>query len=53
MELVIFQQEYNLEESLNNFRDLLYSSQTKYLASDLLQEGLPYIEIRMVPYKKQ
>ncbi len=39
MNIVIFQHQNNLEDSLSNFRDLYFSSQMKYLASDLLNEG--------------
>lgn len=46
MNIVIFQQEDNLAESLGNFRDMFFSSRMKYLASDLLQEGLSPAEIR-------
>lgn len=51
MEIVIFQQENNLEDSLGNFRDLFFSRQMKYLASDLLQEGLSPVEIRKAVQK--
>jgi hypothetical protein len=40
MEIIIYHEEYNESEPLENFIDLLHSSQMKYLASDLLQEGL-------------
>ena len=45
MSIVIFQEENILEETLNNFQDLYYGSQMKYLASDLLNEGLSPSEI--------
>ena len=46
MDIVIFQEENILEESLSSFQDLLFSSQMKYLSSDLLNEGLSPLEIR-------
>lgn len=51
MEIVIFQQEKNLEESLGDFRDLYYSRRMKYFASDLLNEGLSLAEIHMAVQK--
>jgi len=45
MELIVYQQERYLQESLANFLDLYYSSQMKYLASDLLSEGLSPVDI--------
>ncbi len=46
MKIVIFQEEERLEESLSSFQDLFYSRQMRYLASDLLQEGLSPKEIK-------
>ena len=51
MGIVIFQKENNLEDSLGNFRDLYYSSQMNYLASDLLHEGISPSEIRRAVQK--
>ena len=46
MELIIYQETYDAEESLDNFLDLFYSSQMKYFASDLLEAGLSPLDIR-------
>lgn len=40
MEIVVFQSESNFNESLSNFRDVLFGSQMRHLASDLFDEGL-------------
>jgi hypothetical protein len=40
MEIIIYHQEYNSSETLENFIDLLNSCSMKYFASDLLEEGL-------------
>lgn len=45
MKIVIIKKENDLEESLVDFRDLFFSRQMKYLASDLLNEGLSPAEI--------
>jgi len=45
MEIIVFQKNENPEEALRNFQDFFYSSQMKYLASDLLQEGFSATEI--------
>jgi len=42
-QIIVCHQKSDLQESLDNFLDLYYSSRMKYFASDLLQEGLsPY-----------
>jgi hypothetical protein len=40
MEISIFRKEYGTSESITHFMDFYYSLQMKYLASDLLYEGL-------------
>ncbi len=43
MEVVIYRHKSDLQESLDNFLDQYFSSQLKFFASDLLDEGLtPY-----------
>ncbi len=46
MEIIIHQTDYETESYLDNFLDLLFISQMKYLASDLLEEGLSPRDIR-------
>lgn len=46
MEVIIYHESYDMNESLDNFIDLLNGSQMKYFASDLLEEGLSYSEIK-------
>ena len=46
MEVIIYHEKYNREEALDNFIDVLYSNQMKYLASDLLKEGFSPSDIR-------
>jgi hypothetical protein len=45
MEVTIYQEIQTRNESLDHFIDLLYSSQMKFLASELLQEGLSVEDI--------
>ncbi len=40
MEITIFTQEYKTADSIAHFMDFYYSLRLKYLASDLLEEGL-------------
>ncbi len=40
MAIVLYQQEIKIEESLENFKSVLHSRNMKFLASDLLKEGL-------------
>ncbi|HFA51473.1 MAG TPA: damage-inducible protein D [Bacteroidetes bacterium] len=40
MEVIIYRKEYDVQEEMQHFRDLCFSSGMKYLASDLLKEGL-------------
>lgn len=47
MNIVIFQAEENFNESLGDFRNLLFASNMKYLASDLLDDGLSPSTIKL------
>lgn len=40
MDLLIYKQEYDLADSIDNFLDFYYNIQMPYLASDLLNKGL-------------
>jgi len=51
MDLVLFHNKYGEEEPLNNFRDIYFGRQMKYLASDLLNEGLSPSDIRSAVQK--
>lgn len=46
MNLIIFHEEQALEESLDHFLNLYYSGQMNYFASDLLEKGLSYADIK-------
>ena len=45
MNMIVYQEVYELEESLDNFLDLLFSEQMGYFASDLLKNDLTPTEI--------
>lgn len=45
MGVIIYHEEYNQPDALENFLDLLYSSQMNHLASDLLDRGLSPLNI--------
>lgn len=45
MNVVLYNKNYELNESLENFLDTYFGRQMNYLASDLLDEGLSPIEI--------
>ena len=46
MSIIIYQEQYDLEEVLDNFQALYFGSQMKYLASDLLNNGLTSADIK-------
>ena len=46
MSIIVYHKEYNASQSFENFLDLLYARQMRYLASDLLNEGLSPADIQ-------
>jgi len=46
MEVIIYQKNYNRNESIERFFDLLYSNEMNHFASDLLHEGLSIDDIQ-------
>jgi len=46
MNVIVYHKEYDVTESFDNFRDIYFSSQLKYLASDLLNQGLKPRDIK-------
>lgn len=46
MEVILYQNKYNTNESIESFIDLLYCSKMNYLASDLLHVGLSSSDIQ-------
>lgn len=46
MEIIVHHNDFTINSSLDNFLDLLFTSQMKYLASDLLKEGLSPTDIQ-------
>ena len=45
MAIIVYHENYDLQESLDNFLNLHFSSQMKYFASDLLEKGLSPTEV--------
>ncbi len=45
MELVVYHQEFERINSMDDFLRIMYSSRMKYLASDLLKKGLSPVDI--------
>jgi hypothetical protein len=45
MHLSVYSRAHNTEETIDTFLESYYSSQMKYLASDLLKKGLSYEQI--------
>jgi hypothetical protein len=46
MNLIIFHEKQDIQESLDNFLDLYYNSQMSYFASDLMEKGLSHTDIK-------
>lgn len=46
MNLIIFHEKQDIQESLDNFLDVYYNSQMSYFASDLMEKGLSLIDIK-------